>query len=252
MKGNNQMNAKQALTLHLEKLESLNAQSSDLAAQIAEADQPRADVEALRQQRRKLLGDSYPAAPDKSALAAIDRQIATAEAVLRAASDRAEGAAFAADVLTTKNDALQREIAPLQAQTASMLYAAHVSNATEAAMAYKTACAELAHAHAKLQAACMAADQFAQPSASPARLFTIGSSGVVNSFAVTTPNLPGINIADFAFDMSSEIQAELAKALETVGGLDHVRTATIRQMHDRIDRAAMTMQAQIAALDRAA
>ena len=246
-----------ALKTHLQKLESLNAQSTDLAAQIAEArrvsteaDAPRQHVADLQQQRRELLGNAYPGKPDQAALDKIDKAIATAEAALRIAEDRATGAQFAADVLTTKNDALQREIAPLQAQTASLLYAAHVEHATAAATEYRDACQQLAHAHSVLQARCLAADQFAQPSASPARTFTIGSAGTINSFDMATPNLPGLDHAAFSFNMSSEIQAELLAALQEVGGLDAVKSATVRQMHDRIDRTNMEMQAQIAALSR--
>ena len=251
------MNAQQALKLHLQKLESLNSQADDLRDQLAaarrvvtEAEQPRTDVEALRQQRRETLGAAYPGKPEQAALDKIDKQTATAFAALQAAEDRATGAAFAADVLTTKNDALQREIAPLQAMTAALLYQAHVEHATAAAQEYRAACQQLAHAHAVLQARCLAADQFAQPSASPARTFTIGSAGTINSFDMATPNLPGLDHAAFSFNMSAEIQAELLAALQDVGGLDAVKSATVRQMHDRIYAAERTMQAQIRALNR--
>lgn len=234
------------------QIDDLTRQSGGLLSRINEAQQvasaaqvPADRVAALREQRRQLLGDCYLHLADAGELAAVNKALAAAEVVERAANEAREGAQAAAERLTAEHAAIQGRLAALHLQLPGVLYRAHCEHAAESIGPFRTALEQLAKAHAVLQGRLLATDKFADPKAG--RLFV--ASGLVSSFASTLPAIPGhMEREEVTFNMSADIEAEFSASLSSLGGAGAAEVAQRQRIEAAASEADRAMKVAMAAV----
>ena len=239
-------------------LADLLAQSDDLRQQINHAESVIAlaavaknDVETLRQQRRTTLGAKYLGKGSDADVRAIDDALRAAEEHAKASGLLAEAADAAIDQLEAEHIALQEKIRACHAARPALLYVAHTERAVDAMIEYHDACKQLAGAKAKLQGACLAADQFADVRSDPRRLFTVGNGGITQTIVASAPNLPGAESYQWTFDLRTGTEAALDAALSTVGSKE-IASEIVRQRVDAaVDQAEQAMRAALAKIGAA-
>lgn len=244
------------MTTALNKLQTeistLTTKSGALLKQINEAQrvagksaQSVSDVDALRQQRHRLLAQIHLGRADDSLLTVLDAQLLEAESHERKANQTRQGAEGAALLLTEENAAIQEQLAGLLTQLPGALYRAHCKHASEAIGPFRAALEQLAKAHAVLQGRLLAVDKFADPR--QGRVFIAG--GLVSSFASTLPAIPGyMEREDVTFNMTADIENEFAASLSSLGGAGSAEEAQRRRIEAAANEADRAMRAAMAAV----
>ena len=223
--------------------------SINKAQQVASAAQVPADrVAALREKRHQLLGDFYLHLADAGDLTTVNKELAAAEVAERAANEAREGAQAAAERLTVEYAAIQGQLAALHQQLPGVLYRAHCEHAAESIGPFRAALEQFAKAHAVLQGRLLATDKFADPRAG--RSFI--AIGNVSSFASTLPAIPGhMEREEVTFNMTADIEAELAASLSGFGGAgaaDAAQRQRIEAAANEADRAMSVAMAAVGAV----
>lgn len=241
---------------HLAYITELTKQSGQIqeritAAQtvVAEAETVRNSLRTIRDKREELLASAYLGECAFSEVEALDAELAEGQARLDAASLRGEAAAAAIKRLEVDFGRLQGEIASLSQQTPALRYQAHLEHAEAALGQYHEAAQALADAQAVLQARCCAVDQFADVAADPRRLYTIGSSGVIPSFTVAAPSLPGASAFEWRFDLTRKTAQELDHTLTELGSGDAAAELVRQRAEEAIARHDRMMQTALAAIE---
>ena len=216
--------ARAALHAHQKHVADLIGQASALLRRIAgfrteaaAAQPPLQRLETLRAKRREVLAEIALGECAAAVLDLADREIADAEAQARIAARRVEVALAGAGRLTREHAELVGQITAASKHTAGLSYHAAVEAAQGKLAPYRDSLQSMGAAYAALLGSCIAAERFADTTATPPRLYVTGGMRAT-AFSSPLPSLPGFDRAAFNFDFSKQVKAATAAALAALAG----------------------------------
>ena len=221
---NTDTTARAELHAHHQRVATLGAQAEALLRRIAEfqstaaaAQPPLQRLDALRAKRRELLAAVAIGESDSAVLDKIDQELETAEVQARAAARGVEIAQAGAGRLGREHEELVGQITAASKHTAELQYHAAVEAAQATLGPYRDSLAAMGSAYADLLGACLAVENFADPRATPPRMFVTGELRAT-AFSSPLPSLPNFDRAAFNFDFSKSVESAEAAALAELAG----------------------------------
>ena len=216
--------ARTALAAHHQRVATLGAQAETLLRRIAgfrtEADAaqpPLQRLETLRAGRHEVLAEIALGESDATVLDLADQELEDAEARARIAARGVEIAQAGAERLGREHAELVGQITAASKHTAELQYHAAVEIAQGRLEPYRAALAAMGTAYSDLLGACLAVERFADPRATPPRLFVTGELRST-AFGAPLPSLPDFDRAAFDFDYAKRVEAAEAAALAALAG----------------------------------
>lgn len=201
-----------ALVEELErKFYELSDRRAKFAQRATEADRVGIAAQALKAERQELLGRVALDGADRADLGKLDARIREAEHAAASDQESAEIARAGMSRLDRELEAASAELTHAHKQTAAVRYQAGVELAQASLEGYRMAYAALAKAHAQVLAACLAADDFANPQEK--RVFVLGSFPNTMKFdAPILPHIADIDLNAWRQDIAEATATELRAA----------------------------------------
>ena len=216
--------ARLALTTHQKHVATHGAQAATLLRRIAgfrteaaAAQPPLQRLAALRAGRHEVLAEIALGESDSGALDKADAELETAEVQARSSLRGIEVALAGSGRLTREHAELVGQITAASKHTAGLSYHAAVEAAQAKLEPYRVSLAAMGSAYAALLGSCIAAESFADTTATPPRLYVTGGMRAT-AFSSPLPSLPGFDREAFNFDFSKSVETATAAAVAALAG----------------------------------